>query len=252
LKKSNLPKGKVPLERALSKLGIASRTQARELICSGKVSIDGIIKKNPLHLVTPEKIKISIDGKQFEKAKSVVLMLHKPRGVVTTRSDEKGRPTVFSLLKNNSENLHAIGRLDLATTGLLLLTNNTKLSAWLTDPKNNVPRTYIVTVRGLMTEEQIELLKNGIMDEGEKLQASGLSLRKASRKESHLTIELTEGKNREIRRMFLAIGHEVTKLKRIAFGGLNLGSLEPGESRKISTDELNKAFDLPQSIFAFL
>jgi 23S rRNA pseudouridine2605 synthase len=232
--------GKVFLERALSKLGLASRSQGRQMILDGRVRVNGKTKKDPLFLVTPETARIEIDEKIVAKAERIVLMLHKPRGVVTTRSDEKGRPTVFSLIKDKSIYLHTVGRLDLATTGLLLLTNDTRFSDWLTDPKSQFKRVYTVTVRGEVTTDKAKCLEDGINDGGETLKANKVSIRKVSRKETHLIVTLSQGKNREIRRLFKSIGHEVTQLKRVSFAGLELGDLKPGDYRIVKEDELPK------------
>lgn len=242
--KSGFKSGHVALERALSKLGIASRTQARAWIIEGKVRVNGVLRKNPFFAVVPETARIEIAGEPVGAAEPRTFLLHKPRGTVTTRSDEKGRPTVFSLLneKDRSGHLGAVGRLDWATSGLLVLTNDTRLAAWLTDPVNAVRRTYLVSVRGKVAEVELEKLRSGVLDRGERLQAQDVLLRKSSGKESHLTVHLAEGKNREIRRMFSAIGHEVTKLKRVAYGSLELDDLQPGEYRELSLEELRKAF----------
>ncbi len=239
-KKPNLRPGYVPLERALSKLGLASRTQAQAMIIEGRVKLGGVIEKNPRKLVRPEVAKIEIDGKSSGKVAHRTFILHKPRGVVTTRSDEKGRPTVFSLIEGVEENLHAVGRLDMATTGLLLLTNDTKLSSYLTEPTNKIPRVYIVNVAGEFSADKIQKLLTGIVDDGEKLRAEKLELKKSSKREAQLVIELCEGKNREIRRMFLALGHEVQKLKRISFGSLELGDLALGKFRELTAAEVKK------------
>ncbi|MBI2519178.1 MAG: rRNA pseudouridine synthase [Bdellovibrio sp.] len=241
-KKSKFPPGKVALERALSKLGIASRSQARKWIIQGRLQVNRIVQKNPEYLVTPEKAEFALDGQPVGQVEAMMLLLNKPKGIITSRSDEKGRPTVFSLISEVSTHLSAVGRLDFATSGLLLLTNDTRLAAWLTDPDNEIIRTYLVTVRGPVKEEELLMLKNGIRDKDQLLQVNNVILRKLSQKESHLTVELTEGKNREIRRIFQAIGHEVTKLKRVAFGGLTLGTLAVGEYRVISLEELKAAF----------
>ncbi len=234
--------GYVPLERALSKLGIASRAVSRQWILDGKVKVNGVLRKDPLFPVSPERSKIEVEEKPVVKVAHRTFLLHKPRGVVTTRSDEKGRPTVFSLIPEPGLYLIAVGRLDWATSGLLLLTNDTRLADWLTDPGSGVCRTYLVTVRGKVTEEKLELLRRGLLDAGEKLQLEAIILRKASGKESHLTVQLTEGKNREIRRMFSALSHEVTRLKRVAYGALELGELEPEKFRELSWLELERAF----------
>ena len=234
--------GRVPLERAFSKLGLASRSQARQWITQGRIKVNGRTVTDPLTLVVPERIQLNLDGRKLIRNAWRLIMLNKPRGVVTTRSDEKGRSTVFSLIKDSDGYLHAIGRLDMATSGLLLLTNDTKLSDWLTDPQNKIIRVYLVTVEGKLKQEHVTLLQKGVEENGEILKAELVMIRKLSNRESHVTVELTEGKNREIRRMFEAIGHEVTALKRVAFGGLQLGHLSTGSSREISSQELRAAF----------
>ncbi len=230
--------GKVPLERALSKLGLFSRSQTRKLILDGRLKVNNKTIRDPQHLVTPEKEKFILDGKSLERVSWQAIMLNKPKGVVTTRADEHGRKTVFDLLPGELKQLHPVGRLDMASTGVLLLTNDTKLSAYLTDPVNAITRTYVVTVEGKVTAAEVSKAERGILDAGELLKPSKISLRKASNRESHLTVELTEGKNREIRRLFKALGHEVTKLKRIAFGPLQLGELKLGEFRYLRREDL--------------
>lgn len=231
--------GKVPLERALSKLGIASRNKSHQLIVDGKIKINGRIIKDPKYLVTPEKIIVSIEDEPIKKIEKVTYLLNKPKGFITTHSDEKGRPTVFSLIK---EDIHliAVGRLDYASTGLLLLTNDTKLSNVLTDPINKIPRVYIVDVRGEFTEIKKNSILKGIQEGGETLIADKIDILKSSRKESKLKITLCEGKNREIRRIMKTVGNEVTKLKRISFGKLELGNLESGKYRILNEDEIKK------------
>jgi len=226
------------LERALSKLGLASRSQTRDWALSGRIQVNGRTIRDPMFQVTPEKDKFTVDGKPMLKDEWQAILLNKPRGVVTTASDEKGRRTVFDLLPPEFKTLHPVGRLDMASTGLLILTNDTRLSAYLTDPANAIPRIYIVTVTGNFTGEDLLKASAGVMDEGELLKPSRITLRKASRRESHLTVELTEGKNRELRRLFKALGHEVTQLKRVAFGPLELGGLQPGLFRRLTREEL--------------
>lgn len=233
-----MKKGQVPLERALSKLGLASRTEARALIRDGRVSVEGRPVTDPLAPVVPERARIAIDGRRAERPRPVTILLHKPRGVVTTRSDPEGRPTVYGCLEGLDAHVVPVGRLDAATSGLLLLTNDTRFGAWITDPGNEVPRVYLVTVRGELSDEKTRRLEQGIED----MTARSVVVRKRSKRETHLVIELTEGKNREIRRMLAAVGHEVTKLKRVSFGGLELGDLEPGKWREVTPNELQEAF----------
>jgi 23S rRNA pseudouridine2605 synthase len=232
----------VPLNRALSKLRVASRAEATGLIRAGRVSVDGRVIRDPLAPVSPERARIAINREKATRAAPLTVMLHKPRGVLTTRQDPDGRPTVYDLLGDAGARLVPVGRLDMATTGLLLLTTDTKLAHRLTDPANGIPRVYLVTVRGLVTEEARLALQLGIKVDGERLTARSASIWKASNRETHLAVTLTEGKNREIRRLFKALGHEVTRLKRVSFGGLDLGKLQPGQWRVVPEDELGQAF----------
>jgi 23S rRNA pseudouridine2605 synthase len=234
--------GFVTLERALSKLGLASRSEAREWIRAGRVAVDGQTEFDPLHEVIPERVRIEIDGRPVRWAEPLTILLHKPRGVVTTRSDPEGRPTVYSCVADLDAHVVPVGRLDAATSGLLLLTNDTRFADWVTDPRNEVPRVYVVTVRGELSDETARRLEQGIEDEGERLAARRIAIRKRSRRETHLIVELTEGKNREIRRLMAAAGHEVTRLKRVSFGGLELGDLAPETWRIVPQDELRSAF----------
>src|SRR5262245_32141193 len=217
--------GTVPLERALSKLGFASRSEARSLIRDGRVSVNGRIMRRPLAHVVPERARIVIDGAVRTKAAKRTIAFYKPRGVVTTRRDPQGRRTVFDVLGDAADGLVAVGRLDLASTGLLLLTNDTQLANRLTDPVNAIVRRYSVTVRGRVTDDDAAKLTRD---------TTKVQVRKASNRETHLIIELTEGKNREIRRMLASIDREATRIHRISFGPFELGSLQPGEWRDLA------------------
>ena len=241
--KPSLPLGKVSLERALSKLGLMSRSQTRECVLAGRLKVDGRVINDPLFPVVPEMAQFILDGKLLQKTDWQTVMLYKPKGIVTTRADEKGRRTVFDLLPPEMQSLHPVGRLDMHTTGLLLLTNDTKLSNYLTDPINAIPRIYVVTVEGEFTDSDLERAHAGVMDEGELLKPSKVTLRKASGRESHLIVELTEGKNRELRRLFDCLGHPVRKIKRVAFGNLQLGDLQPGAFRLVTEQELGWKHD---------
>jgi pseudouridine synthase len=233
---------KIPLYRALSKLGFSSRTEAVTLITSGEIYVDGKQCLDPEHLVQPDTTCITHNNQLITRDPLRVLMLYKPRGVITSRKDEQGRLTIYSLLPPEHQKLHCVGRLDFATSGLLLLTNNTMLSAWLTDPRNGVPRVYIVTVRGLLTQEKADRMLAGIVDYGQVLKSDAVIVRKTSNRESHLVITLSEGKNREVRRLCSSMGHEVTKLKRVSYGPLTLGNLAPGQFREVEREELIKVF----------
>ncbi len=230
------------LERALSKLGFCSRSEARDLLRDGRVAVDGRVVRDPERSVVPERAAIAVDGRLVARAPALTVAFHKPRGCVTTRSDPEGRPTIYAHLADLPARLVPVGRLDLATSGLLLLTNDTRLADWLTDPRQRVPRVYVVTVRGSLPESAAERLCAGIEDGGERLAARRIEVRKRSGRETHLVVTLEEGRNREVRRLFAAVGHEVTRLKRVAFGGVELGDLPPGAWRAVTEEELRRAF----------
>lgn len=232
----------VSLERALSKLGLASRSQARELILQGHVTVSGKVVTAPSMRIVPEGLAIAIDGAMADPGEPMAIILHKPRGYVTTRSDPEGRKTVYDLLDDLPGRVIPVGRLDLATSGLLLLTNDTQFANWLTDPQSGIDRIYLVTVEGHVRHEAAERLVNGVLVDEEALSAAAAVVRRASNRESHLTVTLREGKNREVRRLLAAIGHPVTRLRRVQFGGLELGTLPPGRWRRLSAGELRAAF----------
>lgn len=223
------PRGQVALERALSKLGLASRSSARLLIRGGRVSVNGRVATDPLAGVNPDRAAIVVDGKTADARAWRTIAFYKPRGVVTTRHDPQGRRTVFDVIGADAEGLIAVGRLDLATAGLLLLTTDTQLAERLTNPASGVLRRYAVTVRGEVSDAQCAALGRGVED----LRPQSVKIRKRSRRETHLIVELTEGKNREIRRLFQSIGAEVTRLLRVAYGPIELGTLQPGEWREV-------------------
>jgi 23S rRNA pseudouridine2605 synthase len=233
--------GRVPLNRALSKLGIASRAEAIRLIAEGRVEVDGRVVRDPAARVVPERISIVVDGQPRTRAAWRLLLLNKPRGVVTTRRDPQGRPTVFDLVAGVQGHLVAVGRLDLATSGLLLLTTDTRLADWLTDPANGVPRVYTVTVRGTVSDEAVSRIVTGVEAGVGRLAADDVHVRKRSGRETHLVVRLREGRNREVRRLFEAVGHEVTQLRRVEFGGFSLGTLQPGQWRDVDRQELRAA-----------
>ena len=186
----------------------------------------------------PERDRLTVDGQGVQRARWRLILLNKTRGTVTTRRDPEGRPTVFDLVGETGRGLIAVGRLDRATSGLLLLTTDTRLANWLTDPATAIVRRYVATVRGELTDMDAARMMAGI----DEVRAHDVHVRKRSARETHLVIELVEGKNREIRRLCSAVGHEVTALRRVAFGSLEIGDLAPGAWREVSRAEVRRAF----------
>jgi 23S rRNA pseudouridine2605 synthase len=237
-----IAKSVIPLNRALSKLGILSRAQATVAIRAGRVRVGGRVVRDPLTPVVPGHARIEIDGHVAAPQAWRTILFHKPRGVMTTRRDPQGRPTIYGVLGSAGQGLVAVGRLDLATSGLIVLTTDTGLADWIADPANEVPRVYVVTVRGKVEEAEIDRLTRGMGEGRDRLRAAAITVRKSSSRESHVTVELREGKNREVRRLFAAIGHEVTRLKRVRLGGLDLGAIKAGEWRALSAKDIIEAF----------
>ena len=192
--------GTVRLDRALSKLGLASRSEARRLVEAGEVRVRGRIVRDPSVLVTPETAAFEIAAERSRTVPWRTIALNKPRGVITTRRDSAGRRTVFDVLGDEGASLVAVGRLDQASTGLLLLTTDTQLANWFTSPESGVVRRYVVTARGFVADESTQRMEAGIGG----LRARSVVVRKRSKRETHLVIELTEGRNREIRRLLQA------------------------------------------------
>lgn len=236
------PRAQVALTRLLSKLGVASRAQAPALIRAGRVRVDGCLITDVTALVRGSAV-IAVDRIRVKRPERRVVAFHKPRGTITSRRDPEGRPTIFDVLGEAGHGLIAVGRLDRASTGLLLLTTDTSLAAALTDPARAVLRQYVVTVRGRVTPEVAARLTTGLdvpagPGRSERLRAKNVVIRKASGRETHLLVDLDEGRNREIRRLFDAVGHEVTRLHRTAFGRISLGDLQPGAWRDVSADDI--------------
>lgn len=234
---------RVTLDRLLSKLGIASRTQAQEWIRAGRIRINQRLVRQPDTWVAWPGDAVTLDEQPLQQGTRRFILFHKPKGLITTHADEKSRRTIFDVLPPEFARLHAVGRLDQATSGLLLLTNDTTLSSFLTDPKQRIPRRYLVTVRGEVTDDTAQAAIEGLEDQGERLHCAAVTIQKRSGRESHLDVTLTEGKNREIRRLFKALGHEVTRLRRIEYGPFVLGDLHPGAWREIPIDAAKALLD---------
>lgn len=229
---------KTELQRLLSKRGIASRKEAAELILKGQVKVNGQICLQPSKGFDP-RVVIEISGQKIVHQEKFYLVLNKPRGLVVTRSDELGRPTVYDCLKNwEGPLLQAVGRLDQASEGLLLFTNDHLWANDLMDPATHVSKIYHVQVSPTPTPEILLKLSKGIMLEGKKTLPAKFELIKTSLKTSWINVELSEGRNRQIRKMLESENIEVHKLVRVQIGELELGDLPKGEWRELSLEEL--------------
>lgn len=234
------PAGKrVTLPRALSKLGFASRTQAEALIAAGRVAVDGRTVTDLRAWIDLDAAVITVDGVAVEAQAPVYLMLNKPRGLVTTRHDPEGRPTVYDCLKGRDHaHLSPVGRLDKASEGLLLFTNDTVFAQALLDPETHVAKTYHVQIDRVADEALAAALAAGVSHDGEFLRAASVSVLRVAEKTSWLEIVLTEGRNRQIRRMLEALDTACLRLIRVALGGLKLGPLEKGAVRALTDAEV--------------
>jgi len=239
------PTRRIGLARALSKLGHCSRSDAAELIRAGRVSLNGKIRRDPETPVSGKQNQIAVDETVVEQQERIYLILNKPRGVLTTASDEKGRETVYALLgtgKNAAEArtpwLAPVGRLDKASEGLLLLTNDSEWAVRIAAPETHLDKTYHVQVATIADEEFIQTLVRGVKPkDGEVLRAKRARRLRTGEKNCWLEIILDEGKNRQIRRMMEEMGVEVLRLVRVAIGPLQLGDLAKGGHRILSATE---------------
>lgn len=225
------------LARALSKLGYCSRSQAAELIRGGRVRLNSKVCRNveaPVRLAHDE---IQVDGNVLRADAPVYLMLNKPRGVVTTASDEKGRPTVYSCLPSGLPWVAPVGRLDQASEGLLLFTNDSLWAARITAPETHLEKTYHVQIDVVATEPLCLSLEGGVKHGEDTLRASRARILRMGKKNSWLEIVLDEGKNRQIRRMLASVEVQVLRLIRVAIGPLQLGQLKKGSSRSLTAAE---------------
>jgi 23S rRNA pseudouridine2605 synthase len=226
--------------RALSKLGFCSRTEAQRLVVAGAVKVNGSRVRNPEQPVVLGHDRIEVDGKPVQSQASVYLMLNKPRGLVTSVSDERGRETVFSCLARYPDlpRVIPVGRLDKASEGLLLFTNDTAWAEQITAPDTHLEKTYHVQVNQIVDETVLEQLVTGVPEGADFLKVGRASLLRAGGKNAWLEITLYEGKNRHIRRLLEVFGIEVLRLVRVAIGSLLLGPLPKGEVRALTPVEL--------------
>lgn len=227
------------LQKIISRAGLMSRRAAEKFIVEGRVTVDGKIISELGAQADPQKNKICVDGQELTfGAEKVYLLLNKPRGYVSTAKDERGRRTVLDLVAEISARVYPVGRLDLNSEGLLLLTNDGELMNALLHPKFKIEKTYRVKIFGELTEEKLNLLRAGIeLDDGLTAPAE-VFLIGAGKNSATVEITIHEGRNRQIRRMFAAVGCEVKRLTRIKFAGLTLEDVKVGKFRRLTSEEI--------------
>lgn len=227
------------LARVLSKLGVCSRSQAERAVREGRVSVDGRVVRDPERPVDPARQRIVLDGTPVAAAKRIYLLLNKPRGIVVSAADERGRGTVYDLLKDAGLPwLGPVGRLDKASEGLLLLSNDSVWADRLTEPRHHVDKTYHVQVDRIPDDALLAKLAEGVVEQGERLCAKRVSLLRSGEKNAWLEIVLDEGRNRHIRRLLAAHDIGVLRLIRVAVGPLPLGELAKGAWRHLDAAEV--------------
>jgi pseudouridine synthase len=235
------------LDRVLSKAGAGSRTEARHWIGEGRVRVDGRVVRDAETWVDPGRAKIVLDGRPLRAATKVHLLLYKPKGYLTTYRDPQGRKTVYDLLPEREVYVFPVGRLDLDTSGLLLMTNDTAFAERLTNPDHDVPKTYLVKASTHFDDAQLEKLRTGIeLKDGATRPAKVTRVRESGGK-TVFEITITEGRNRQVRRMVEALDAKVLKLVRIAIGNLRIGELAIGKTRPLTPEEVRGLSNLSPS-----
>jgi len=236
----------VRLNRFIAQAGICSRREADHVIASGRVQINGRRVYELGIQIDPETDSVKVDGKPIQAvSKKVYYMFHKPKNVMTTMSDPEGRPCIADYTRRLGIRVYPVGRLDWASEGLLLLTNDGDFANKVMHPRHSVTKTYLVKVDGHPTESQLEKLKKGISIIGGKVKARSVSLAQVGESDKYkwVRIIITEGKNQQVRKMFEKIGFDVLRLRRVAIGQLKLGSLKPGEIKSLSPKQTALLFE---------
>ncbi|WP_455370295.1 pseudouridine synthase [Petrachloros mirabilis] len=240
-----LPAGAVRLQKLIAGTGIASRRKAEEMIAAGRVTVNGKVVTELGTKVDPARDHVKVDGKHISAAQPFVyVMLNKPKNVMSTLDDPGGRTTVKDYLRGVSVRVFPVGRLDFDSEGLMLLTNNGDLAQALLHPRYHVPKTYLIKVKGVLTDDEIRRLEQGVkLEDGMTSPASVKKVRKVEAN-SWLEITIREGRKHQVKRMLESVGHPVIKLMRIRMGPLSLGALEPGEFRFLTDREANALREL--------
>jgi len=226
------------LERVLSKAGLGSRTEARRWIAAGRVRVNGKAVRDPDQWVDLERDRVEFDGKPLRRERRIYLLMYKPTGYLTTHRDPQGRPTVYDLLPDEDRYLFSAGRLDLDTSGLLILTNDAQFAERLTNPEYHIPKTYLVKASRHLTDDDLDKLRTGLeLRDGMTRPATVERIREAGGK-TVFEITITEGRNRQVRRMVEALEAKVLKLVRVAIGTIRIGELQMGKTRELTEEEV--------------
>jgi 23S rRNA pseudouridine2605 synthase len=228
----------VRLQKFLAEAGLASRRGGEQLILDGRVAVNGQVVRRLGTRVDPLHDRVTVDGKPVRARRKLYVALHKPRGCMCSRRDEFGRPTIYGLLPKEWADLYSVGRLDYDTEGLIFLTNDGQFALRLTHPRYEVRKTYRVNVEGRVEAEMLNRFTRGVFHEGEKLRAEKARLISSSLSRSAVELDLAEGKNREVRRLFESQGLTVKRLQRIRIGKIKLGELKPGKWRALTEPEI--------------
>jgi 23S rRNA pseudouridine2605 synthase len=226
------------LDRVLSKAGAGSRTEARSWIGAGRVRVNGKVVQTPDHWIDLDRDRVLLDGKPLQSAAKRYILLYKPKGYLTTYKDPEGRPTVYDLISSAGQFVGTVGRLDLDTSGLLLLTNDSDLAEAMTNPAHELPKTYLVKSSTLLSDDQLQQLRNGVELSDGPTRPAVVKRVRDSEKYTFLELTITEGRNRQVRRMLEAVDSKVLKLVRTQIGPLTLQGLTIGKWRELTPREI--------------
>jgi 23S rRNA pseudouridine2605 synthase len=233
----------VRLQKFLAQAGIASRRKAEEFISQGRVKVDGKVITTMGAQIVPGKQKVFFDNREvLGKEQHIYILLNKPKGYVTTLSDPQGRPIVTSLLQGIEERVFPVGRLDLDTEGALLLTNDGELAQSILHPSNEVFKTYEAEVRGFPSPTAIQALERGVLVEKKKTSPAKVRIKGRNKGNTRITITIHEGRKRQVKKMFQAVGHPVQALKRLSYGSLGLDNLGVGKYKILKKNDLKRIF----------
>lgn len=226
------------LQKYLAEAGVASRRAGEQIILAGRVAVNGQTVRELGVKIDPAHDRVTVDNQSIRAKRRIYLVLNKPRGLVCSRRDELGRPTIYELLPKEWGHLHSVGRLDFNSEGLLFLTNDGEFSLRLTHPRYGVRKKYVATVEGRVDQEMLKRFTHGVSYEGESFKAEQARLISSSAAHSVVELDLAEGKYREVRRLFESQGRTVKRLQRIQIGKIKLGELRPGRWRTLTAEEI--------------